>query len=506
MVLDGNTVLYLLSREFGEVEGRVPARGPLVDYPVFHDAHVDMGGHVVLVPSCQQLEERPLPQNSVCVCIDRDVFDAAVEAGTPAVLVRGEPSVQHLYNRMMFLFVRNERLDTKLHAYVEAHAGFQALLDACAQTLNCSCALYDDRFQLVCEALYAGADASAAGMGQLGGYVDDDLVDALMASRGYRRMRQTRNVYAVPESDNLFMKNVFAGEKMVGTLVIAHGGDVMAARFARYLLGYLGQFVEDMYERMGTFETPTSGAQRMRDELERAFRGQPIDAAAVDRMLASEQDGTPGRYVVLRFERSFTHEGPKGLDYVARRIERSWRRVHCVTMDGGLFALACLDAPGRSQQGDFLQDMTVFARDMLMKVGMSRPFDSSAQIACARLQATAALEQGDIQNPMRWFHRFDDGALAWLVSHGQGDLPADFVEHLAVSQLRSYDQEHGTDLLHTLQVFMQCRYNATDAAKSLFVARSTLLNRLARIEELTHVDLDSFAERIYLGVSLEVLK
>ena len=46
---------------------------------------------------------------------------------------------------------------------------------------------------------------------------------------------------------------------------------------------------------------------------------------------------------------------------------------------------------------------------------------------------------------------------------------------------------------------------AGQPAMSLFVARSTLLNRLVRIDELTHVDLEDLKERIYLGLSLEML-
>ena len=69
-----------------------------------------------------------------------------------------------------------------------------------------------------------------------------------------------------------------------------------------------------------------------------------------------------------------------------------------------------------------------------------------------------------------------------------------------------YDEEHGSDLLLTLRTFVECRYNATLASERLFVARSTLLNRLERIEQLVEVDLDDFDSRLYLALSLYLLR
>jgi len=69
-----------------------------------------------------------------------------------------------------------------------------------------------------------------------------------------------------------------------------------------------------------------------------------------------------------------------------------------------------------------------------------------------------------------------------------------------------YDAAHESELLPTLEAFMRSRYNATLAAKELFVARSTLINRLERIVELTGIDLEDFDERVYLAITLRLIK
>ena len=57
----------------------------------------------------------------------------------------------------------------------------------------------------------------------------------------------------------------------------------------------------------------------------------------------------------------------------------------------------------------------------------------------------------------------------------------------------------GTQYYKTLECYVKCRYNAAHTAKELFIHRSTFLNRLERIKELTKLDLDDFASRLVCG-------
>lgn len=49
----------------------------------------------------------------------------------------------------------------------------------------------------------------------------------------------------------------------------------------------------------------------------------------------------------------------------------------------------------------------------------------------------------------------------------------------------SYDQEHGTDLLASLDVFLACNRSWLAASSHLSVHKQTLVYRMHRIEELT---------------------
>lgn len=65
-----------------------------------------------------------------------------------------------------------------------------------------------------------------------------------------------------------------------------------------------------------------------------------------------------------------------------------------------------------------------------------------------------------------------------------------------------YDAEHGTDLLGTLRVFLDCSGSWTTAAARLHVHVNTLRYRVGRVERLLGVDLSDFGHRVDLYLAL----
>ncbi|MBR0405675.1 MAG: helix-turn-helix domain-containing protein [Eggerthellaceae bacterium] len=521
MKLDGNAALYQLQREFKNVSFRLAPGSMMLDYPLLYDEAIDMSGHVVLLSDSDRPRASEHMQQVMCVCLSDEVAWAARERGFFVAQVHDDVSFQHLYNRLQSVFLANERFETQLHAYVDTYAGYKPILDACLETMGFACVLIDGRYRTVCQSgdLNLVEDSGKSSGGQdawdddgFGPTVlDEDVVDLFMASQHYRRMRTGRKVFSMPGANRLFMRNVFFEDKPVGMLVMKHQGDVMSASYVRFLLNYLAPFVEGMYARIGSFDLTAVRPTGIRTMLKGVLEGAVDNAPLLSLLLLEEGNDQDDCYMLLRLERSFTNEGAEGLAYFAQRLERALPQAYCAETEGKLYALVHVGAPlseegftSRSVQ-DFLAKLPAVLRDKLVKAGASRPFSDMRKLLAARLQADAALERGDELDPAYWYYRFNDYALGWLLHNGCSSIAPEYVCHSAVVQLKQYDEHHGTSLLDTLAVFMSCRYNATLAAQKLFVARSTLLNRLERITELTSVNLDSLEERTYLGVSLVLL-
>lgn len=70
--------------------------------------------------------------------------------------------------------------------------------------------------------------------------------------------------------------------------------------------------------------------------------------------------------------------------------------------------------------------------------------------------------------------------------------------HPFVETLRKYDSKHHTGLYQTALVFVRNNCNYVETAKELFIHRSSLIYRIARIRELTGLDFDKYEDRFLL--------
>jgi PucR family transcriptional regulator, purine catabolism regulatory protein len=66
--------------------------------------------------------------------------------------------------------------------------------------------------------------------------------------------------------------------------------------------------------------------------------------------------------------------------------------------------------------------------------------------------------------------------------------------------------ESGRDLIHTLEAYFEHNGNLSQTAEALFIHRNTLLYRMERIEEVTHLDLDLPGTRLAVQLALHILK
>jgi len=76
------------------------------------------------------------------------------------------------------------------------------------------------------------------------------------------------------------------------------------------------------------------------------------------------------------------------------------------------------------------------------------------------------------------------------------------VEELLGPLLR-YDEERGTELIHTLETYLRRQGSVARAARELYVRRQTLYSRLKRIETLTGADVEDAERRASLLVALK---
>jgi len=75
-----------------------------------------------------------------------------------------------------------------------------------------------------------------------------------------------------------------------------------------------------------------------------------------------------------------------------------------------------------------------------------------------------------------------------------------------VAHIDQYDRRKNTDLLVTLETYLECAGNLTKTSERLFVHRNTLIQRLERLQALCDVDIQDRGNWLTLQVAIKVYK
>ena len=90
------------------------------------------------------------------------------------------------------------------------------------------------------------------------------------------------------------------------------------------------------------------------------------------------------------------------------------------------------------------------------------------------------------------------------MSEDPGELQRFYAE--TVAPLVAYDEQYETDLVQTLETFLECDGNVANSAQRLFTHRHTIRYRLERVRDLSGLDVGSTDGREKLGLGLKAMR
>jgi sugar diacid utilization regulator len=183
-----------------------------------------------------------------------------------------------------------------------------------------------------------------------------------------------------------------------------------------------------------------------------------------------ERDDRPGAEVVVLL--------PGADDALAGRTAEALARELQAALPGHTFAI------GRSRVASDPNDLHRAASEALL---------------------AANVAEGDADRPVLAFE--ETGAYRLLLSAMSED-PAELQRFYAetVEPLVSYDEQYETDLVQTVEAFLDADGNVAGTAQRLFTHRHTIRYRLERVRELTGLDVGSTDGREKLSLGLKAMR
>ena len=142
-----------------------------------------------------------------------------------------------------------------------------------------------------------------------------------------------------------------------------------------------------------------------------------------------------------------------------------------------------------------------------LAVGRSRPALDPLDLQRAGNEALLAVNvaEGDEERPLLAFEQ--TGAYRLLLSAMSED-PAELQRFYAetVEPLVAYDEQYETDLVRTVEAFLENDGNVAGTAQKLFTHRHTIRYRLERVRELSGLDIGSTDGREKLSLGLKAMR
>ena len=144
------------------------------------------------------------------------------------------------------------------------------------------------------------------------------------------------------------------------------------------------------------------------------------------------------------------------------------------------------------------------AEKLQMHLGVSDPWYGFNKLSCCFRQATEALRIGEESEDRTSCYLFSEYLTQALSERYRGDDDAEILRPIGLRKLMVHDRTNGDDLVSVMRAYLDSNCSASQAARELFVSRSTLIHKLEKIENIADVDFDDPECRIQLNAALRL--
>ena len=264
----------------------------------------------------------------------------------------------------------------------------------------------------------------------------------------------------------------------------------------RVLIGFLGRFLEQAIISSSIFEEGDyhSSLKSLFSEL---LQGLPSN---LKRLHQLEEYKTSSRFICIKIMPvGKLYAAP--MEFACNLVESSIPNTVAVSYED--YVVAFVEVDTVEQTNTAIEN---FVNKMEVKMGVSQSFSEILQARAYYRQASIAIEYGSRLSPDTWCFRFSDYRLEYMLSHCTGEFPLELMLPDGLRSIYKRDSEQDSDYIQTLQTYLDNNMNVSKTAAVLFLHRSSLIDRLKRIEKYWDADLNDPKQRLEVQLLLRAMK
>lgn len=495
MKLNADIIYHELKKNYrAEIFGK-RSSALVLPRPEFYmeDERTFLSDHLYLA-TADHLPARPaIREGAVLVCIGEHINLKNYRNRLCLIVIRNKADFFRVYQYLQKIFDFYEEWEQKLYQDLFNDAGIQQILADSAHLFRRPVNLLDKSFRMI-----AGEEDRDI---SVNGSLDPDAIDTFLSS--YDLMTEKKGAIIVDFDDrktlcvNLFNRN---GE-YEGCLYIEQEGSDTPVE------GPLAEYLASMLE-LAVAKNPTvinDEQSSLKKVMQTLVEEMPLSHAQRWVLTASNHKNT---FVCVLLEYR-QNQPPLPASYICDSFEETFEASFAFRSDTamiGFIDTAPLTDPKlkdyRANLNRLLKD---FIARMRLNVGISNEFDDLFDIRIHYLQARSALENGRIMSPDGNLFYFASYALTEMIINSLGGLPAEAYFPAGLKAVIEHDRTSGVSYLETLKVFLEENQSYTAAAQKLYIHRSTMIDRISRIERELKIDLSDSDQRLQLEILLKAI-
>ena len=210
--------------------------------------------------------------------------------------------------------------------------------------------------------------------------------------------------------------------------------------------------------------------------------------------------------VYMRYGKGHNH---LPLSYISDVFEETFVQSYAFDREDCLIGLINIDELRDEKNPNYHvllnKKLGEFVKGMHLCAGISNEFGDLYNVRIHYMQALAAVENGLMLNRESDYFYFSSYALTQMVVNSLGSMPLEAYFPAGLNSLIEHDRSSGVSYLETLKVFLEESMSYTSTAQKLFIHRSTLIDRIARIDKELNVDLKDYDQRLQLEMLLKAI-
>ena len=410
--------------------------------------------------------------------------------------------IAEFMNDMQEIFDTADGWERKIHDLMLEHVGMERLLQVTSEFLQNPLTVIGLDFTFVAEAgsKYLPPRARL--------YTDEGLnveyVNALLQNETYREMADTHETVMFPayiSGCRSMNRNLFVDEKATHRLILTE----CRVEITQGVICVLDILSEKLEFLLAHEEEETDPDRDIEQIFVRVLSDRTADYMQISRELSELGWGGNHEYMCLILQITYLNQQNLSTKAISRYIKKKLGDSVSFLYQDEIVVFFDLTRLGMNQE-EVAGKLVYFIRDTYLKAGYSRVMTGHMNLRRQYVQAKTALDVGSRKKPYLWIHYFSQVAMTYILEQATKRLPGTMICHEGLLELKKHDEENQTQYMETLRVYLEQHLSATQAARELFIHRSTFLYRLDRIREILQSDLDDPEEIFYLELSFRLLE